>query len=142
MLSLVFNISGGLVQYYEVDPAISKVYEYGEDSSSIMHYALWVCVNWVLWNMHQILKQIPCLLKDKSYFVLKPFWFFQKVLWIWYHHNAWVLIDNIFVMLGGRVFQQTVCNYMDTNWPLPLFELGRLHTGDSEEKRKEHCPIL
>jgi hypothetical protein len=45
MLSLVFNISGGLVQYYEVDPAISKVYEYGEDSSSIMHYALWVCVN-------------------------------------------------------------------------------------------------
>ena len=56
------------------------------------------------------------------------------------------LIDNIFVMFGGLVFQQTVDIPMGTNSPsrrlMPLFVQRRLHTGASAEKRKEAIPIL
>ena len=58
------------------------------------------------------------------------------------------LIDNIFATFGGRVFQQTVGIPMGTNSPrlfcqlVPLFVRGRLHTGTSQEKRKEASPIL
>ena len=33
------------------------------------------------------------------------------------------MIDNIFVMLGGRVFQQTVDKPMGTNCAFPLIDL-------------------
>ena len=58
------------------------------------------------------------------------------------------LIDNIFVMFGRTVFQQTVGIHMGTNMyspshqPVPLFIWGRLHTGTFEEKLKETSPIL
>ena len=52
------------------------------------------------------------------------------------------LIDNIFVMFGGRVFQQTVGFLMGTKCALPrrlvpLFVRGRFHTDTSQEIRKE-----
>ena len=54
------------------------------------------------------------------------------------------LIDNIFVIFGGRVFQQTVGIPMGTSSRLlvPLFVGGRLHIGVSQEKRKEASPIF
>ena len=49
------------------------------------------------------------------------------------------LIDNIFAMFGGRVFQQTygykLCS--SSRRLVPLFVRGRLHTGASQEKRQE-----
>ena len=58
------------------------------------------------------------------------------------------LIDNIFAMFVGRVFQQTVGISMGTNCVSPLIDLfflfawDRLHVGASQEKRKEASPIL
>jgi hypothetical protein len=58
------------------------------------------------------------------------------------------LIDNIFVIFGGRVFQQTVGIAMGTNCAPPLAYLflfvgwGNHHTGASQEKRKEASSIL
>ena len=57
------------------------------------------------------------------------------------------LIDNIFVLFGGRVFQQTVGITMGTNCsPLladfPLFVRSRFHTGTCHEKQQEASPIL
>jgi hypothetical protein len=57
------------------------------------------------------------------------------------------LIDNIFVLFGGRVFQQTVSITMGTNCaPLladfPLFVRSRFHTGICHEKQQETSPIL
>jgi hypothetical protein len=46
-----------------------------------------------------------------------------------------ILIDNIFVMFGGRIFQQTVGIPMGT-------KCAPLHTGASQVKRKEASPIL
>ena len=56
-------------------------------------------------------------------------------------------IDNIFVLFGGRVFQQTVDINMGTNCaPLladfPLFVRSRFHTGTCHEKQQEASPIL
>jgi hypothetical protein len=57
------------------------------------------------------------------------------------------LIDDIFVMFGGRVFQQTVGMPMGTNCAplvadffLYLYEADFIQT--SQEKRKEASPIL
>ena len=71
-----------------------------------------------------------------------------KVLRNWYHQHAWVFDDNIFVVFGGRVFQQTVgitygyklCSY--SHRLVPLFVWGRLNTGASQVKRKAASPIL
>ena len=57
------------------------------------------------------------------------------------------LIDNICVMFGGCVFQQIVDIPMGPNCSssrrlVPLFVWGRLHTGASQEKRKEAALIL
>jgi len=57
------------------------------------------------------------------------------------------LIDNIFVLFGGRVFQQTVSITMGTNCaPLladfPLFVRIIFHTGTSHEKQQEASPIF
>jgi hypothetical protein len=56
------------------------------------------------------------------------------------------LIDNIFAMFGGRVFQQTVGLPMGNKLlhfsPIRSFiRGGRLHTWASQEKRKEASPI-
>jgi hypothetical protein len=56
------------------------------------------------------------------------------------------LIDNIFAMFGGRVFQQTVGLPMGNKLLLfsPIRSFirgGRLHTWASQEKRKEASPI-
>jgi hypothetical protein len=53
-----------------------------------------------------------------------------------------LLIDNTFVIFGGRVFQQTVgipmgANYSSSHRFVPLFVWGRLHTGASQENWKE-----
>ena len=84
---------------------------------------------------------------DISYFVLKKTTLilpkcFPKLIFEF-------LIDNIFVVIGGHVFQQTVGIPMGTNCInafshqlFPLFEWGRLHTGTSQEKWKEASPIL
>jgi hypothetical protein len=55
------------------------------------------------------------------------------------------LIDDIFVMSGGCVFQQVVGIHMCTTSSrrlVPLFVWGRLHTGVSQEKQKEPSQIL
>ena len=47
--------------------------------------------------------------RDRSYFVKKkPLWFYQKVLWNWYHQHARVFDWQQFAIFSGRVFQQTV----------------------------------
>jgi len=56
------------------------------------------------------------------------------------------LIDNIFVMFGGRVFQQTVGISMGTNCaPLSpswsFIHMWQTHTGASQEEQKEAIPI-
>ena len=33
-------------------------------------------------------------------------WFQKQVLWRWYHQDAFFKIDNIFIILAGKVFQQ------------------------------------
>jgi len=56
------------------------------------------------------------------------------------------LIDNIFVMFGGRVFNRQSA-YLWVQTVLlsrrvdPLFICGRLHTGASQEEQKEAIPI-
>jgi uncharacterized Fe-S cluster-containing MiaB family protein len=52
-----------------------------------------------------------------------------------------ILIDNIFVMYDGRVFQQTVGIHMCTNCDSLLADLLRTFIR-TEEKRKEANPIL
>ena len=52
-----------------------------------------------------------------------------------------LLIDNIFVMLDGCVFQQTDGNHMNTYRAPFLVDLF-LYTGACEEKRKGASPIL
>jgi hypothetical protein len=52
------------------------------------------------------------------------------------------LIDDIFVIFGGRIFHQTVGIPMGTKLCsssgrlVPVFLINRLHTGASQEKRK------
>ena len=54
--------------------------------------------------------------RDTSYFANKPLRFYQKVLRNLYHQHARIVfIDNMFVMLGGRVFQQTAGMPMGIN---------------------------
>jgi hypothetical protein len=54
------------------------------------------------------------------------------------------LIDNIFVMFGGPIFQQTVFISMGTNYAslltdlfLLIFVRGRIHTGTFQENEKK-----
>ena len=54
------------------------------------------------------------------------------------------LIDNIFVMFGGPIFQQTVFISMGTNYAslltdlfLLIFVRGRIHTGTCQENEKK-----
>jgi hypothetical protein len=59
--------------------------------------------------------QIPCARKWNILFCKQKntLWFYQKVLWNWYHQHARVFDwQQIFV---GRVFQQTVGMHMGTN---------------------------
>ena len=51
--------------------------------------------------------QIPCARKEQHLFCKRPLWFYQRVIWNWYHQHARVLIDNIFCLFGERVFQRT-----------------------------------
>ena len=55
--------------------------------------------------------------RDRSYFEKKKktLWSYQNVLWDWFINMLVFLIDLIFAMFGGRVFQQTVGIPMDTN---------------------------
>jgi hypothetical protein len=80
------------------------------------------------------------LAMENSYFEKKPLWFYQKILW----NMLEFLIDNIFAMFGGRVFQQTagipICS--SSHRLVPLFVWGKLYTGSSQEKRKEASQIL
>jgi len=55
-------------------------------------------------------------------------------------------MDNIFVLFGGRVFQQAVGIPMGSNCSssrrlVPLFVLGRHHTEAFQEKQEEANPI-
>jgi hypothetical protein len=52
------------------------------------------------------------------------------------------LIDNIFAIFAGRVFQQTVWVQTVLLFSPTFIVLGRLHTAASQEKRKEASPIL
>ena len=62
------------------------------------------------------------LWRDISYFVKQST--LQKILWNLYHQNArLIFIDTIFVMLGGRVFQQTVNIPIGTNCASLLADL-------------------
>ena len=54
----------------------------------------------------------------------------------------WDLIDNIFILFGGHVFQDSqhtygykLCSF--SSWLVPLFVRGRLHTRLFQENRKE-----
>ena len=50
-------------------------------------------------------------------------WLYQAILWNRYQNDIEFLIDNIFVMFGGGVFQQTVGIPMGTNCALLLTDL-------------------
>ena len=84
--------------------------------------------------------------KDRSYFVKKKtLWFYQNVLWNWYHQHARVF-DWQHICY---VFQQTVGIPMDTNCAhllaevfLYSYEPDFIITGVSQENRKEAIPIL
>ena len=56
--------------------------------------------------------------RDRSYFVKKKqkktLWFYQWVLWNWYHPQLEFLINNICVIFGWRVFQQSVYLWVQT----------------------------
>ena len=57
------------------------------------------------------------LRRDRSYFV-KNHWFYQKVLWNWFHQTCssfWLTTYYIFDMFGGRIYQQTVGIPMGAN---------------------------
>ena len=64
--------------------------------------------------------------RDKSYFVKHHSDSTKKFSETNIFNMLELLIYNICVMFGGRVF----------------LELGRVHTGASQEKRKEASPIL
>ena len=108
---------------------------------------------------------ILVLRRDRSYFVKeqkkkytnkqtiknkKTRWFYQKFLWNWHQHArvfywqhicyAWWICfstDSRHTYAYGYKLCSSSCRLV----PL-IFVWGRLHTGDSQEKRKEGSPIL
>ena len=86
--------------------------------------------------------------RDRSYFVKNALWFYQKVLWNWYHQHARVfdwqhicyLWWTCFSTDSRHTYGYNLCS--SSRRLVPLFVWGRLHTGASEEKRKETSPIL
>ena len=85
--------------------------------------------------------------RDRSYFVKHQSDSTKKLSETDIFNMLEFLIDNIFVMFGGRVFQQTVgitywYQLCSSRRLVPLFVWGRLHTVASQEKRKEASPIL
>ena len=80
--------------------------------------------------------------RDRSYFVKHQSDSTKKLSETDIFNMLEFLIDNIFVMFGGRVFQQTVgityrYQLSSSRRLVPLFVWGRLHTEASQEKRKE-----
>jgi hypothetical protein len=88
--------------------------------------------------------------RDKSYFVKKKknLWFWQQVLWNWYHQNDDFWIENICVMFGGREFQQRVDISVGMQLCYSFRQLndvlvrGRLHIGYSQEKKTQLDPFI
>jgi hypothetical protein len=90
------------------------------------------------------------LRRDISYFAKKTqtLWFFQKVLWNWSHQHAivfdWQHICYVwwtcFSTDSRHTYGYKLCS--SSRLLVPLFVLGRLHTGASQEKQKEASPIF
>ena len=86
------------------------------------------------------------LVRDISYFVkkTKTLWFYQKVLWNWYHQHArvsdWQHICYVFFNRQSAYYGYKLCS--SSRRLVPLFVWCRLHTGVSQEKRTEVSPIL
>jgi len=97
----------------------------------------------VLWTL-----QIPCARKRQILFCKTPLWFYQKVLWNWYLQHArgfdWQHIFYVwrtFVSTDSRhTYGYKLCS--SSRRLVPLFVCCRLHTGASQEKRKEASPIF
>jgi len=77
-----------------------------------------------------------------------PLWFYQKVLWSWYHQHArvfdWQHICffwwTCFSAESWYIYGWKRCSY--SRRLVPLFVWSRLHAGVSQVKRKEASPIL
>jgi hypothetical protein len=78
------------------------------------------------------------LVKRQILFCKTPLWFYQKVIF----NMLEFLIDNIFVIFGGRVFstdsrhtyEYKLCS--SSRRLVPLFVWGRLHTGFSRKTKR------
>jgi hypothetical protein len=78
----------------------------------------------------------------------KHLWFYQKVLWNWYHQHALVfdwqhicyLWWTCYSTYGRHTYGYKLCS--SSRRLVPLFVWGKLHTGASQEKRKEAILIL
>ena len=84
--------------------------------------------------------QLSCLRKGYILFCRKkPVWFYQNVLWNWYHQNE---------CFCGHMFQHTVEILMGTKlWSsasrlVPLLVRGILHTGASHETQTDASLII
>ena len=87
--------------------------------------------------------------RDRSYYVKqkKTRWFYQKVLWNWYHQHARVFCywQHIYLWLtcfstdSWHTYGYKLCS--SSRRLVPLFVWGRLHTWASQEKQKEVSPI-
>ena len=85
--------------------------------------------------------------RDRSYFVIHHSDSTKKLSETDIFNMLEFLIDDIFVIFGGRVLQDSRHTYgyqlcSSSRRLVPLFVWGRLHTGASQEKRKEANPIL
>jgi hypothetical protein len=81
--------------------------------------------------------------RDRSYFVKKTLWFYQKVLWNWYYQYAGVFDWQHICYLWWTCFSTDSrhtygCKLCSSSRLLvPLFVLGRLHTGASQKNEKK-----
>jgi hypothetical protein len=83
--------------------------------------------------------------RDRFYFVKKTIWFYQIVIWNWYHQHARVFDwQNICYLWWAyfstdrrHTYEYKLCT--SSRRLVPLFVWGRLHTGPSQEKRKKLC---
>ena len=86
---------------------------------------------------------------DISYFVKKKkHWFYQNVLWNWYHQHARVFDWQHICYVWWTCFSMRQSSYLSEKlWSsyrrrLLLFACGRIHTEDSKEKQRKLSRFL
>jgi hypothetical protein len=88
--------------------------------------------------------------RDISHFAKKKqtLWFCQNVLWQWYYQHARVFYWQHTCDVWWTYFSTDSRHTYGYKWCsssrrlVPVFVWGKLHTGTSQEKRKETSPIL